>query len=127
MTTDTLLKSKKEVTASPNDWESGLVMEIKDAAKEVTRVTQVPWKMILGRRRYEDVAVARMILWCIMRNRGYGYSRIGRASGRDHACIMHANKVIPQRYGHREWAVMTSWIDELEEQPEFTVIVKGEK
>jgi chromosomal replication initiation ATPase DnaA len=118
MTTDTQLRKYK----------NALAMEIRATAKEIGKVTEIPWEMILNRRRFEDVATARMILWCVMRNRGYGYSRIGKAAGRDHCTIMHANRVIPQRYGRRGYSALTRWIDELENVHGFTVIAeKGGK
>lgn len=122
-TTDSLLT--QDLTESYEArWSKALTLEVKEAAVLVNKVTEIPWQMILGRRRFEDVANARMVLWCIMRNRGYSYSRIGKVTGRDHAAIMHANKVIPERYGAREWRDLTRWVDELEKHPNVEVIVK---
>ena len=124
-TTDVLMKNKSTAAAAAAftaQWSRELATEVQATAQLVSKVTDVPWEMILGRRRYEDVAIARMILWCIIRNRGYSYARIGKATGRDHAAIMHANKVIPERYGLRQWKFLTRWVDVLEQRHNVLVI-----
>ena len=49
---------------------------------------------MMGKSRKAEVVMARQVWWWYIRDRGCGYSEIGRLSGRDHSTVIHGVKRI---------------------------------
>ena len=70
---------------------------------------------ILGRSREWEVATARQCVYCVLYNRGWTVSQIGRAMNRDHSCIIYGIRALNDRYGQRGQRMTTSLMNRLNE------------
>ena len=114
MTTDDLLKGEDHMEPV----NKRIALKLKSVAEDVSEISGTPWGVILGRSRFPEAAVPRMVMFAILANHSnkdpmFTPMSIARASNRDRATILHAHKRVRERYGLRGYEEMTRWIDEL--------------
>lgn len=68
--------------------ETDIAEVVEKAIKDVTEICQIDRALLMGRKRSENVAVARFFLYTILRNEEFNWSHIGKITGRDHGAVM---------------------------------------
>ena len=62
--------------------------EIARAIEDAAECCKVHPEVLMSRNREERTAIARFFLYTILRNAGYGWAEIGRATERDHGAAI---------------------------------------
>lgn len=67
--------------------------------EDIETLTGVTRQQVLGKRRYEHVALARFMVYLALREHEFGYSFacIGRTMNRDHGAVMHGIATLKRR------------------------------
>lgn len=78
---------------------NGDAARIRDIVREVAALSGIPASSILSDERRRQVVLARDLVAHAAYNRGFSFSAIGRALGRDHTSIMAAVRREGERRG----------------------------